>query len=134
VRQASAAAGRGFGLARLLAGLPGQLARGRIPLPLSRLAAAGLSAHQLLAGTGGDATVRLIGDVAQDARWALAAAHADVANLPQSVRPAFLPLALVEPYLRAVERGGAEGLRRPIEIAPLTRFWRLAAAHWLGRL
>ena len=37
------------------------------------------------------------------------------------VRVAFLPLALVETYLRALERPGRDVLRAPAEIAPLTR-------------
>jgi phytoene synthase len=57
-----------------------------------------------------------------------------VANLPRHVRPAFLPLALVEPYLRALERPGRDVLRAPAALAPLTRVWRIAAAHWLGRI
>ena len=57
-----------------------------------------------------------------------------MANLPRPVRGAFLPLALVETYLRALERPGRDVLRSPAEIAPLTRAWRIAAAHWLGRI
>jgi phytoene synthase len=41
---------------------------------------------------------------------------------------------LVETYLRALERPGRDVLRAPVEIAPLTRVWRIAAAHWLGRI
>jgi 15-cis-phytoene synthase len=57
-----------------------------------------------------------------------------VANLPRELRLAFLPLALVETYLRALERPGRDVLRAPAGIAPLTRVFKIAAAHWLGRL
>jgi len=57
-----------------------------------------------------------------------------LANLLRNMRVAFLPLALVETYLRALERPGRDVLRTPAEIAPLTRVCRIAAAHWLGRI
>jgi phytoene synthase len=50
------------------------------------------------------------------------------------MRAAFLPLALVGPYLRVLERRGQNVLRQPTEIAPLTRVVRIAMAHWLGRI
>lgn len=46
----------------------------------------------------------------------------------------FLPLALVEPYLRALERGGHDALRQLAGISPLTRVGRLAWARWRGRI
>lgn len=59
------------------------------------------------------------------ARAELAAARRHVANLPRSVRPAFLPLALVEPYLRRSGPGGGP-------ISPLGRIARIAAAQWFS--
>jgi phytoene synthase len=43
-------------------------------------------------------------------------------------------LALVEPYLRALEKPGQNPLRDVAEIAPLQRIWRIGRAHWLGRM
>jgi phytoene/squalene synthetase len=54
--------------------------------------------------------------------------------LPRGERVAFLPLALVEPYVRVLERQGGGALRAEVQIVPLTRVWRVAAAHLLGRL
>jgi hypothetical protein len=55
-----------------------------------------------------------------------------MAIAPRSTRPfGFLPLALIETYLRAQEPRGHNALRT--EIAPLTRVCRIAVAHWLIR-
>jgi phytoene synthase len=50
VQAASVAAGGAYGLARLLMDLPRSLSLGRVPLAQPQLAAAGLSAHELVAG------------------------------------------------------------------------------------
>jgi 15-cis-phytoene synthase len=131
---AGRACGQAYGLARLLLELPHALARGRVPVPLTRLAALQLSTRQLLSGEAGDRVGPLIAGLCAEARLALARGREQVANLPRSLRPAFLPLALVEPYLRALERPGRDVLRTPAEIAPFARVWRIASAHWLGRV
>jgi phytoene synthase len=131
---AAVACGHAYGLARLLLGLPHALSRGRLPLPQSRLDAANVSNQELLSGDGGSNTAGLLADFCAEARKGLATSRQHVANLPRHMRLAFLPLALVETYLRAVERPGRDVLRAPAEIAPLTRVCRIAAAHWLGRI
>ena len=133
LRPAAVASGQAYGLARLLIGLPYALARGRVPLPQSRLDAANVSSAELL--TGEDSKAKgLVQNLSQEAREALARARKQVANLPRPVRGAFLPLALVETYLRALERPARPILRAPAEVAPLVRVWRIAVAHWLGRI
>jgi len=130
---AAVACGHAYGLARLLLGLPLALSRGQLPLPQSRLDAAKVSSQDLLSGAGGGNTADMLASFCAEARKSLATSRQHVANLPRGIRPAFLPLALVETYLRALERPGRDVLRSPAEIAPLTRVWRIAAAHWLGR-
>lgn len=61
-----------------------------------------------------------------------AALRAEVGAASRKIRTALLPLALIEPYLRAQNRGGASP-GAPVEIAPLTRAWRLWRAHRFGR-
>jgi phytoene synthase len=46
-----------------------------------------------------------------------------VAELPPAARPAFLPLALVDPYLSALQK--IDPLHQVADINPLTRLWRL---------
>src|SRR5581483_2428885 len=102
-----------------LLGLPRGLARGRLPLPVSRLRAAGISPEAALAGSPGDGIAGVLADLRAQARDSLATARRRVADLPREMRPAFLPLALVEPYLRAMERPGRDDLHELAEISPL---------------
>jgi phytoene synthase len=134
VQVAADASGHAYGLTRLLLGLPHTLSRGRLPLPQTCLDAAGVTRAQLLAGESSDPVAKLLADLRADARRGLVTARRHVADLPREMRAAFLPLALVEPYLRALERPGRDLLRGSAEILPLTRVWRLMVAHWLGRI
>jgi phytoene synthase len=129
---ASVAAGRAYGLVRLLLGLPQVLARGFLPLPRARLEQAGIADLASEADPAKIAAVMqgLHAEVLRN----LEAARQHVANLPRPMRVAFLPLALVEPYLRALEKPGQNPLRDLAEIAPLQRIWRIGRAHWLGRM
>jgi phytoene synthase len=132
-RPAAAAGGEAYGLARLLMGLPNALARGRVPLPQSRLDAFHVSSAELLSGRDGGKMAPLLAKLCEEAREALARSREEVANLPRATRPAFLPLALVGTYLRALEGGAREILRSPPQVTPLRRVARIAMAHWLGR-
>lgn len=132
-RPAAAAGGEAYGLARLLMGLPNALARGRVPLPQSRLDAFHVSSAELLSGSDGGKIAPLLAKMCEEAREALARSRAEVANLPRATWPAFLPLALVGTYLRALEGGAREILRSPPQVTPLRRVARIAMAHWLGR-
>jgi phytoene synthase len=128
------AAGQAYGLARLLLGLPRSLSLGRVPLALSQVAAAGLSAHELLAGAGAAQADALIQANLAQIRGSLAEARRRIGRLPRRVRVAFLPLALVAPYVRQLERMGGRAVRAEVETLPLTRVSRIAGAHLLGRL
>ncbi len=130
---AAEASGLAYGLAQLLLGLPRALARGRLPLPVSRLRAAGISPEAMLAGSPGDGIAGVLAALRAQARDSITTARRRVADLPREMRPAFLPLALVEPYLRAMERRNRHSLREPVQISPLARVTRIAAGYWLGR-
>ncbi len=132
--RAATACGHAYGLARLLLGLPRALSLGRMPLPQSRLDAAGVRPEELLAGEASAAIARLLADLRAEVRSGLVTSRQHVASLPRAIRTAFLPLALVEPYLRALERPGRDLLRGAAEIVPLTRVYRIIRAHWLGRI
>jgi 15-cis-phytoene synthase len=131
---AAGASGQAYGLARLLLRLPPTLARGRLLLPQSRLEAAGAARSDLLSGNAGPGVASLLAGLREESRRSLVTSRQHVANLPRVVRAAFLPLALVRSYLRALERPGRDVLRESVEITPLTRVLRMAAAHWSGRI
>ena len=119
---------------RLLGAIRAVVRQVSLPLPQSRLDAANVSSQELLSGDSGSNTADMLAGFCAEARKYLATSRQHVANLPRNMRVAFLPLALVETYLRALERPGRDVLRTPAEIAPLTRVCRIAAAHWLGRI
>jgi phytoene synthase len=132
IEAASRAAARAYGLARLLLGLPRSLSLGRIPLAQTQVAAAGLNAQELLAGTGDARAASLMQSCFAQIQGNLADARRLVRQLPRRVRIAFLPLALVGPYVGMLERQGGGALREEAQILPLTRVWKVAAAHLFG--
>ena len=134
VHASCVAAGQAYGLARLLLALPAMLATGHVPLAKVQLDAAGLTGEELLAGVADARIERLVGDCSAHVRRNLSDARAFSATLPRGTRVAFLPLALVEPYLRTLEGAGAALLRPETRIAPISRVCRIAAAHLFGRL
>ena len=133
VRSLAGSAGAACGIARLLLELPQSFARKHVPIPQSRLASAGLSLEALLAGEDTPAVRDLLAAMATLARTELAVALQGVAELPRGIRVAFLPLALVRPYLRATERTGRHPLRDPADVPPLQRLLRIAGMHVFGR-
>jgi len=102
------AAGRAWGRIRLLRALPAALAKGRSPLPL--------------AAADWDAAT---GPVLEGVKAWLQEARGRLPEAPEAVLPAVLPLALVEPYLTALEGLGPDIARVKADISPLTRVWRL---------
>lgn len=134
VDTACAASGQAYGMVRLLLGLPRALAQGYVPLATAQLAAVGLTAEDLLSGAADARIGRLLADCSAQIRRSLAVARQHATRLPRADRVAFLPLALVEPYLRAIERAGPALLRQETSVAPLMRVCRIAAAHVFGRL
>ena len=122
--EAVRAAGIAYGLTGLMRALPVHLSRGRVDIPEDRLLRHGTSPAQLLAGEASEGLTELLADLREQARAALKSARHHVAELPPAARPAFLPLALVDPYLSALQK--VDPLREVADINPLTRLW------WLG--
>jgi phytoene synthase len=129
-----ASTGRALGLARLIVELPQATAEGRTLIPERRLADAGIPRARLLAGEPGSAIDQVVNDLVAEARRELSAARAAARAVPRRARPALLPLALVEPYLRACERPGRDPVRDVAELVPLSRVARLALAALTGRM
>lgn len=134
VAQAAAlAAGQAYGLARLLVELPALWAQGKVLIPVTRLSAAGLTLAQVQAGLAPDRIAPVLAGLAAEARRHLAEARRLSAGMSRAQRDALLPLAVVEPYLCAFERGRRDPLREPLDIAPLSRVWALWLSHLRGR-
>lgn len=117
------AAARASGLTRVALALPYDLAAGRSPLPEARAPGAA------------DADWRpQIAWLAQEADAALHAVRRQLKGKTREFTTALLPLALIEPYFRALQDVRHEPRRDIVDIAPLARLWRIARAHWTGAL
>jgi 15-cis-phytoene synthase len=127
------AAGEAYGLARVLLDLPHALARGCLRLPVTEDASSEL-ALALRSGRSDDAVRQLLAGLACQARRMLATARQTVHRMPRPMRVAFLPLALVEPYLAACEQQDRDPLHQVCEVTPIVRLCRIAIGHWLGRI
>lgn len=111
------AAAQANGRVRLLRALPLMLSHGRQPFSAPH----------------GD-WVQAAGPVMHAARAWLKEARLRAVAAPRGLYPALLPLALVEPYLAALQELGPNIARQKAEIFPLTRVWRLWRASVLGRV
>ena len=123
VSELMSAAGQAYGRVRLLRFLPLTLAKGRVPGPL----------EGVLAGPDDDWVAGTAPMRHAIIRW-LWQARCTACTAPRAALPAILPLALVEPYLAALEGGGPNIVRQTADISPLTRIWRLWWANTLGRI
>ncbi len=120
------AAAQAYGLARLGLRLPYELAQGRCPLPQSWIGPENPAENQ--------AWRPAIARLCDKARGQYAVVRGAFASLPWQLKVTMLPVALVEPYLRALEREGHDPARDIAEVAPLARTTRIGWAHVRGRL
>ena len=119
-------AGIAYGLARLGSGLPYALARGRSPLPADWIAEDASDDPAI--------TRQAISHLATQARSCLLSVKEGWADLPAQLKAAVLPLALVEPYLQALQHSGHDAAHDVGEVSPLTRVWKIAVARIRRRL
>jgi phytoene synthase len=124
VAGAAKAAGIAYGLTGLMRSLPAHLVQGRVDIPADALSRHGIAASELLAGRGGDGLNALLGEWRERATAALRRAAREIRALPAPTRRAFLPMALVEPYLSSLAKV-RDPLREVATINPLYRLWRL---------
>jgi len=123
-----------FGLTGLMRALPVHLARGRLFLPRTLLAEHGIDPNELLRA---DETLRIremMEAVGAEAGSALARARKALDGASAAARPAFVSLALVEPYLAALRHRRHRPLQQIADISPLNRYRRLAWAAISGRI
>lgn len=105
---------RAYGIARLAADLPYALARWHNPIPVATEGARAF--------------------VTAKARRHLAVIESAFTRLRRPQKCALLPVALVEPYLQALERPGHDVAHDIAEISPLARIWRIGMAHARGKI
>lgn len=122
-------AGVAIALAGLMRSLPFHARRGQVYLPGDVLARHGVVRDDIVTGRGGPGLTAALAELRATARRHLTEAKAGLPGLPDTVAPAFLPLALVEPYLKRMERRDYQPLHSPVERAGwlnLASMWRFA--------
>ena len=120
-------AARAVGSARIGLELPYALMHGRALLPTAR--APNPYTDEPLADWRPQ-----IGWLVAEGRRAMVDVRRHLTGKPRIFTTALLPLALVEPHFRALEHTRHEPARDIVEIAPIAQLWRIARAHWSGRI
>lgn len=118
------------GLLRLL---PIHRARGQCYVPKDILAAAGTSPEEFVSGDGGTGAKGAVSAMAALARQHFSAFETGAKNLPDVLRPGFLPLALTGGYLDHIEKNPVVALRQPAGLPGWRRHWlllRRASRGW----
>ena len=122
-------AGVAYGVTGLLRALPWHAREGQVYLPADLLAKNGVTREDIVSGRGGPGLLRACTDLRALARRHLKAWQAGRDTIAPAARPAFLPAALVEGYLRAMERPGYDPLNTPVDVPRWRKIWRLWRAR-----
>jgi len=120
---------RPAGIARTVAGVLGDFgrhaARRQLYVPLEVLARHGIDRETVLAGQASEGLHAAFAELIRHARRQLAAAQVALAEAPDTVLPALLPVATVGPELRRMEKRGFD----PFPPDPLPA-WRRQYLMW----
>lgn len=125
-------AGMAYGITGLLRAFPLHASRGQIYLPADLLAEHGVLDEDILGGRASAALLDAMAELRGSARKHLEKARVSFADSPSAARLAFLPIALVEPYLRCMERPDYDPFKTPIEVPQWRRQWTLWRAARRG--
>jgi 15-cis-phytoene synthase len=113
-------AGIAYAIAGLLRALPLHAARRQLYVPIEMLKRYHVPTEDLFSGRASVGLDAALADLRNLARNHLAAVSARMPELPSGTLPAFLPIALVRPWLVRFDRSNAFA---PAEIAPWRRQW-----------
>jgi 15-cis-phytoene synthase len=126
--------GVAYALTGLMRALPSHAQRRQCYLPGDLVGAYGVSLEDVFAGHATPPLAALLTEMRAIARRHLATARKLLAGIDQALMPAFLPLALVEPHLRLLEKPGLDPLRMSSGMMPWRRHWILWRAARRGTL
>ena len=122
---------RAYAVTGLLRGLPYQVMRGQLFLPLDVLARFQLPPEEVMAHRNSPALGLVLNDLRARARRHLAAMRDALADCPAPA--ACLPAFLCEAYLRRMEKPGFDPFATPVDVPQWRRQWVLwRAARRLG--
>lgn len=119
-------AGVAFALRDALWRFSGDSARRQLFLPRDHIEAGGAELEDVFAGKTTPELERALHDLIANARHHLAEATASLSELANAVLPAFLPLALIDPDLRQLEKH----FNRPFEPPRPVPRWRRQLRLW----
>ena len=126
---AAHAAARHVGIAWALVGLvravPFHAARRRLYLPRDLLEGTGVSSEDVFRRRSLAGLARVAGQVLDAAERRLADARGLAPDVPRAARPALLPAALADLYLRRLRRAGNDPFAPGLDVGVPWRLWRL---------
>lgn len=118
-------AGVAYALCGLMRAFPWHAASGQVYLPADILGRNGVTRDDIVRGRGGPGVLYSLKELRESARAHLKKLRDLRATVPPAVAPAFLPVALVEPYLRRMEVGGYDPYRSIITLPAWRRQWAI---------
>lgn len=118
-------AGVAYAMAGLLRAFPWHARQGRLYLPKTILDRHGVTREEIWAGQGGQALAQALAEVRSIARRHLDLARALGSTVRAELRPAFLPVALVESYLAEMARRGYDPFRTLVDVPQWRKQWIL---------
>lgn len=126
------------GVAQAVAGhlmlLPISQARGQLFIPADLLSATGLDRDSFLSGSNRERAANAVRAFAGFGREHLEKARAALGDLPASVRPAYLPVALASAVFNLAQSRGADCLDRSVRMPQWRRQFQLWRALRRGRI
>ncbi|PZU87575.1 MAG: phytoene/squalene synthase family protein [Chelatococcus sp.] len=125
-------AGVAYALTGLMRAFPWHAAEGQVYLPADILMRNGVTRDDIVRGRGGPGVLYSLKELREIARRHLAKLEGLRETMPPAVLPAFLPVALVEPYLRRMERKGYDPYRTIITLPGWRRQWLIWRAARRG--
>jgi phytoene synthase len=123
-------AGVAYGITGLLRAFPWHARAGQVYLPQDLMARHGVVREDIVTGRGGPGLLATLADLRAVARRHRDQARALRATVPAAAAPAFKPLALVEPYLRAMERPDYDPFTTVVDLPQ----WRKIGTLWRWRM
>ena len=124
-KAAAADAGVAYGLTGTLLKLPFSASRQKVFLPASYIESREIDLAAIHRGETSESFGAALADLRGIASRALQQFRAKAGDLDRSAWPAFLPLTLVKPYLRAMAAPDFDPLHTVVSLSPLRRFWRI---------
>jgi phytoene synthase len=121
-------AGVAYAVTGLLRAFPWHARSGQVYISQDILARHGVVREDIIKGRGGPGLLAALADLRAVARRHVQQVRTLKGSVPPEVRPAFQALALVEPYLKAMERRDYDPFTSAVDLPQ----WRRLAALWRG--